>query len=688
MTSAGKRLDIQGLRALAVLLVVGYHAHKTWLPGGYVGVDVFFVISGFLITGGLIREIVHKGEISWAGFYARRALRILPAAAVTIIATVILAWLLLPPIRRVGVGGDALASMFYVQNWRLADLSTDYLTGTQAPSPLQHFWSLAVEEQFYIVWPLLLIVATLPLKRFNAASAGARNRVRPLVLGAVAVVLVPSLCWSIYLTPVDTAAYFVTTTRLWELAVGAGLAAAASWLSRIPTVMGVVLGWAGLAAILAAAFAFDDSTQIPGYHALLPVLGAAGIIAGGLTAGSAGPVAILGRRPATLVGDISYSYYLWHWPLIIIALATFDQQDPSVVAVSTAALSLVPAWLSYKLVEQPCLGWRPRKGGTVRAGQTVGLLATAGSLLAALSLTSYTTSMPSEVAAAARALRDGSGIAGDAKYGAAILRDDPRGDPSGRPVDAFDLVVPPPEKARSAVSGCSAKVADSAFAACSYGDRDGDVQIALVGDSHAAQWGGAFDVIGRERGWRIDEFTRQSCPVATGMLTWSGKAYENCAAWNTELRDRLASAGYDLIVISSLDGPMADGSSLSEHMVEAWSNIMASSGSPMVVISHTPYMDFDVPDCVSANPDQLSRCTAPRAEADRGGAELNAAAEQLNLPVIDLFDAICPTRECASVIGSVIVYADTNHVTSYYIGSLVPRLRHEMDEVWPAPPGR
>ncbi|MBN1093854.1 acyltransferase [Blastococcus sp. TML/M2B] len=266
------RADIQGLRAVAVGLVVLYHAGLPWLSGGFVGVDVFFVLSGFLITQGLVTELERRGTISLAGFYARRARRILPAAAVALAGTAALTVLLLPQMRWAQVAQDLVQSSIYLVNWDLADRAVDYSARDQAASPLQHFWSLAVEEQFYVVWPLaiLAVVGLVRLARSRRRSDAPTGISRLHLAVPLLLIGVPSLAWSISLSAADPGrAYFVTTTRMWELALGAALAVvpvvapASARLSR-------AVGWAGLAAIVWAAVTYDASTVFPGSAALLP----------------------------------------------------------------------------------------------------------------------------------------------------------------------------------------------------------------------------------------------------------------------------------------------------------------------------------------------------------------------------------------------------------------------------------
>jgi peptidoglycan/LPS O-acetylase OafA/YrhL len=313
------RRDVEGLRAVAILLVVLYHVHAGLAPGGYVGVDVFFVISGFLITGQLVRELRTEGRISFMGFYARRARRILPAAVLTVIVTAVASALLLDPLAAKRALGDVLPAIYFGANVHFAAQGTDYFNAGLAPSPIQHFWSLAVEEQFYIVWPLLLVAASLVWVGVRRRSGRGLASGRRPMLGAVAVVLAILAAISLMVSIRQTAtspswAYFSIVTRAWELGVGAMVALALPLLARLDRRLAIALSWVGLGCIALAAARFSDTTAYPGDAALLPVLGAAAVIVGGSALGRSrfGAVALLGTPPFQRVGAWSYSWYLWH----------------------------------------------------------------------------------------------------------------------------------------------------------------------------------------------------------------------------------------------------------------------------------------------------------------------------------------------------------------------------------------
>ncbi|MFE3599399.1 acyltransferase family protein [Streptomyces sp. NPDC059142] len=302
------RLDIQGLRAVAVGLVVLSHAGVAQVSGGYIGVDVFFVISGFLITSLLLRELATTGRVSVRSFYARRALRLLPVSSLVIAVTLGGAWLFLSKARLAEYAGDALASALYAVNFRLAASGTDYLAQNGPPSPLQHFWSLAVEEQFYLVWPLLLLL-TWRITR-------GRRRLAAVPLG---VVCLGSFAAGVLLTDSSAPwAYFASFTRAWELGAGALLALGAGRLERLPAALAAPLTWLGLGCVTLAALSYDDTTPFPGHHALLPVAGTVLVLAGGCAPAPHGAGWLLGRRPLVWLGGLSYGWYLWHWPLLVI----------------------------------------------------------------------------------------------------------------------------------------------------------------------------------------------------------------------------------------------------------------------------------------------------------------------------------------------------------------------------------
>lgn len=675
--SGGFRPDVEGMRAVAVWLVLLYHAGFPFLRGGYVGVDVFFVISGFLITGMLVREVQRDGRVSLARFYARRAKRLLPAAALVLVVTALMTWLFLPITDRRTFGGDIVAAALYAVNWRFADRSVDYLAEDVGISPVQHFWSLAVEEQFYIVWPLLLVLVAWWVRRTGRS-------VRATMGVGLAVIAVPSLLWSITMTADQpAAAFFVSTTRLWELAIGAAVAISAPALATLSRVFAAMLAWAGLAAVVASALIVTAGTAWPGYVALLPTLGTGAVIAAGPAAGSAGPVAILGLRPMVWIGGLSYSLYLWHWPLIVVATERWGELSV-VRGLLVVLFSFVPAWLAWRFLENPVrfaasMSKSPRLALSV--GANLSLLGVVAGLILVLNVSPSTSSV-------------------GAKFqteGAAVLAANPAGDQAGAPVDHVAAITPAPLEATADTPdaygrGCQVRAASAEPVSCEYGDPQGELTIALVGDSKALQWINALDEIGKTRGWRVVTFTKSACSFTDATITFDGEIYESCSTWNDAVLEELTSDPPDLIVTSQGkqtaldDRDDADSNQSREAMIDGlvrrWS-LLTASGSQVVVLADTPQPGMNVYECAAENPDHLTACAFDRADAVRASAAptQQLAVEQTDVVWIDLTDAICPVDRCAAVIGNALVYRQGSHLTATYVESLAPRLEAALEEI-------
>jgi peptidoglycan/LPS O-acetylase OafA/YrhL len=674
--STGFRGDVEGLRAVAVGLVLLYHAGLPVMTGGFVGVDVFFVISGFLITGLLIKELEREGTISLVRFYARRVKRLLPATAVVLVSTAGLVLAFVPRVRWSDIGGDLVASALYFVNWRLADRSVDYLAEDVEPSPVQHFWSLAVEEQYYLVWPVLLLTVAWVTRR-------RRRRLRPAMGIGLALIAVPSFAWSVHQTAYEPAsAFFVTTTRMWELAVGAAVAIGGASLARMRRPAALLLGWAGLGAIVVAGFLVTTTTAWPGSAALLPTLGTAAVIAAGAAAGGWGPALLLGTKPFLWVGALSYSLYLWHWPLLMAATARWG--DLSVGrGLLVAAFSFVPAWLTYRLVENPLrfsasLSRLPRL--TLSLGASFTLAGVVAGLVVLLAVPAPT-SAP-----------DVASATGSRLGAAAILAEDPRDDPAGAPVDRVDWMTPDPLEATEDVpdlyaDGCQQDGASVEPVSCSYGSDDAETTIALVGDSKAAQWAPALQILAEQNDWRLVTYTKSRCSFTAATVTINGEAYDSCSDWNRNVLGELTgenrpdyvvtSGGRSTAVVDQSDSASALDAvgSMVAGMHETW-DVLIGAGVQVIVIADTPDTGFNVYECVSENADRLTNCTYSRQESQGTGvpAQQQATGSRDDVAYIDLSDAICPTARCAPVIGNVLVYRQGSHLTATYVESLAPRL--------------
>ncbi|PRX92261.1 acyltransferase family protein [Allonocardiopsis opalescens] len=668
--------EVQGIRAIAVLLVLAYHVRPGWVPGGYIGVDVFFVISGFLITTMLIREVDRTERFSLAGFYARRARRILPAATVVLIVTAVVGYLLLPVTRLEEMVRQIAASALYVENWYLAQSAVDYLAADNAPSPVQHYWSLAIEEQFYLLWPLLIIGWVALRRRWEPRRADAA------MIGATLALTLASLAASIVVTATDPGpAYFVLHTRIWELSAGGVLAfALARW--SLPAPLRWWLGWAGLALIGGAAFAFTAETPFPGAAALLPVLGALALIASGDSDAKVSVYRVLSSRPALYVGDISYSMYLWHWPLIIFAASLSGSDDlpwPWAAAVIAASFGL--AHLTKIAVEDPV-----RRAKLLARAATPALVMGAAcvALTVAVTAVQYTALSQQREAAAAD-------VSPQTHPGALALAE-------GRP-GATEVTAPIiPDLASAADDipsvyddGCHGDFPDTTPRHCVYGaQEDPAVTIALVGDSHGAQWVPALQQVVEARDdWQLVTYTKSSCAFTAAQVTREGSPYSECAQWNeAALGELTTQVRPDVVVVANSvnsnladapDDPQATADLQAEGMAEYW-RALQEDGIPVVGLVDTPRLGNNTPDCVAENPEDPMECARPRADAFERPDPAARAAELAGAPAaaVDMSDVVCDDATCYPVVGNTLTYRDTHHITAAFARSAGPVLEQRL----------
>lgn len=686
------RGDIQGLRSVAVIGVVLYHLDLPFIPGGFVGVDVFFVISGYLITGILLKQLRNDGRVSLVEFYSRRAKRLLPAATLVLCSTAALTVTFLPVTRWGSVGWDLVAASAYVLNWRLAADSVDYLTKDAAPSPLQHFWSLGVEEQFYLLWPLLLIVAgwllTRGLTRSTQNKGITDKRLPALLLVALALVLVPSLIWSIfYTTAAPGPAYFVSTTRFWQLAVGAVLAVLAGQMKHIPALVAGIMGWAGLAGIFIAFVIIDRSVPYPGGAAALPTIATALVIAAGVNQLRLGPELLLGMKPMLFLGKISYSIYLWHWPLIVVAGAVLGHLDLPVKA-ALIMTSIGLAYLTFRYIERPfnemnVFVLNPFRGLQLGCALTLIGCLVGGSIVQTVRLDQARAEADAyNMAAKDRPVGDVGQKQVVELTGALTLPDNPRS-VAVENVDVAEHINPAPIAAAKDFPSClSSKVDEADVQSCEYGDKKSKIHVALVGDSHAKQWISALDGIARANKWLLTAYIHDACPFALGVLEREGAPYESCNSWNERMQDQLATDDKLRMVITSnytnsagISGATDTVAAMSDAFRAAWTKL-TMRGLAVAVIRDTPAPGFNVPDCVAANLTNLSKCTVKRGQAvdDRGLAQLQAAKGLKGVTMVDLNDYVCPGEPCAPVVGNVLVYRDSDHLTATYARTLSKRL--------------
>ncbi len=664
--AAGFRPDIEGLRAVAVLLVVLAHAGVPGLTGGFVGVDVFFVISGFLITGLLLRELKSTGRVSIARFYARRAARLLPASTVVLIATVIGSWLWLSPIRVREFALDALASAFYVSNVRFAVTGTDYLNNDATPSPFQHFWSLAVEEQFYLVWPPLILVTILLARR--------RRWVAVALAALIAVSLVLSVTETARSAPW---AYFGAHTRMWELGAGAMLALVAGRLRRIPGPWALGLGGLGLAAVLTAAIWYDAGTPFPGTAATLPVAGAVLLIAAGSR-----PLPLLTATPMQHLGRLSYGWYLWHWPVLLIGPAALGLPSSLWLNLGLCAGALVLAELSYRFVETPI---RHRPSLRSRPVRGIGLGLALSAVVAAVALTAAILPPAIPVGAAAPDVRtrlaSGADPAGELRTLIASAATAARLPANATPplADAARSIALPQ------TDGCHLSfTATAPDVPCEYGDPAGSATVVLYGDSHALQWFPALQRLALDQHWKLVSLTKSSCLPADVAITNTKlkRVYTECATWREASLRRIAALRPDLVVVTSsvsYRGVAVSPATVDAQWRTGWDRTLTrlrAAAGHVVHLVDTPTLTQDVLGCLATHPDAIGRCASPTGPSLREPgwrAGLAALARRRAVTVIDPNPWLCADT-CPAVLGNAIVYRDANHLTAPFAESLAPLL--------------
>ncbi|EST37576.1 hypothetical protein N566_12260 [Streptomycetaceae bacterium MP113-05] len=649
------RGDVEGLRAVAVCVVLAYHAGAASFGGGYVGVDVFFVVSGYLITGLLLRELQQTGGISLTRFYARRMRRLLPLACLVLLCVTLAAWLLFSPVERQQVFEDVIASALYSVNWQQAAQAVDYSAVGAAASPVQHFWSLSVEEQFYLVWPLLLLLAC---GIGNRRRAG-RGRLA-VVLGLVAAV---SLGYSVVLTFTEAgAAYFSTLTRGWELAAGGLLALVpAERLKALPRRAPATLACGGLAALLVAVAGYDDTTPFPGLAVLLPVLGTVALIAAG-TAGTHPVARVLELPPVRYVGRVSYSWYLWHWPAIVFATAFFSGLPTSLLLL-VVLLSLIPAALSHRLVEE----YFRRAPAVASNGRSLalGVGCTALAVLAAGMSWNNLPRVP---------LAEKSEITG----ARALLA-------GGAPQRTADALRPLPEKAtedrgRVHRDGCLVSQRDTRSPACVYGDPSSDTTVVLYGDSHAMQYAPALDRVAEKRKWRLVVLTKSGCTPAD-LPIWNTalkREYTECAEWREQTLERIERDEKPAMVVtgnlatvrSVSDGERQSREESARSVRSAYADTLErlqGADTRVVVLADNPHPPEDVPACVSAHLGDLTQCAVPeRTGLSFAPVNRQAAGDVSGARLVDPSEVLCQDGTCPAVAGNALVYRNGAHVTATF----------------------
>ncbi|SDI77950.1 Peptidoglycan/LPS O-acetylase OafA/YrhL, contains acyltransferase and SGNH-hydrolase domains [Frankineae bacterium MT45] len=661
------RPDIEGMRAIAVLLVVLYHCGITAIPGGYVGVDVFFVISGFLITSLLVREFETGGRISISDFYARRFRRILPAATVVLIVTVAASALFLPITRISSIARDAIWTSVFMANFRFSATGTNYLSAAAPPSPLQHYWSLAVEEQFYFVWPLMLFLI-LKLGR------GARFHRIPTSL-VTAALCVASFLWCVSSTSTNaTVAYFSPFTRAWELGIGAlvavsGIALASTRLAKwIP----FVAGWIGIAMIGYAAVHFTAATPFPGKAAALPVIGAGLLIIGGQHRARGGANWFLTFGPLQWIGKLSYGWYLWHWPILTIATERYPNLTVS-EKLLLALAALLLAFISFHVIEGPVRRSVPLLKSAYLS-IFCGLLAIATVLAfsnAFLVMDNGRTALArSQAAAAQKQVGTNSGTA-TANTVLADVKDASNDIKIPSPL-TVPLLLVPSDKGPAFANGCVASTAALTSTPCTQLTTPTAPKVVLFGDSHAAQWMSTLENISTRTPINLYVITKQSCPVAdTAVLNPDTKtSYPQCTQWRQWAFQKIKALHPDLVVIGEHIEALPDGGGDAEWQAGLQKSLttLKASADRVALLSDVPAHAEPTAECLSQHGKDITQCADPLANSILLPHEAaNAAtAAQVGVSYVNTVPWFCTSKVCPAVIANTVTSFDGTHLAASY----------------------
>lgn len=629
----GFRGDIEGLRAVAILLVIAAHAGVPCLAGGFVGVDVFFVLSGFLITGLLNRELAERGSIDFVAFYIRRLRRLMPALLLMVVIVSAFAFRLLAPWDQIGQARAAAMASAWLSNIHFALARLDYFTPGADSNLFLHTWSLGVEEQFYLMWPALLLVVWLLAKRdkrsFKRIGAGVLLVVASSSLVAELALTKRSPQWAFYMMPLR-AWQFAAGGLIWALPV---LADGAQSSVRRGIVEGA--GWLGLALVIGAALWLNGVVPYPGWRACVPTVGATLIIYAGMQGKRPVSVSMLAWRPLQAIGRISYAWYLWHWPVLLLGGLIFDWRGMPLRA-AEVLLSLMLAVLTYHLVESPLRrsqGWLTHRKLVLLCSVGLVIAMNAGAIL--WYSKAVASSARPEIARYAKAYTDTAAI--------------------------YPM-------------GCDDWYKTDLVKICAFGDDDAEHTAVLMGDSIAGQWFPAMQKIFTQGGWRLLVVTRSSCPMVDEPYFYSriGREYTECADWRLAALGRVASLKPDLLLLSTV----STYGFTESQWVDGTSRILGpvtGSARRIVLLRATPTLPFDGPSCLATHVGKQGACTAPDMDEQAGRIfqwQRTAAARFSNVSALDFNDLICPAGTCQAARNGQIIFRDSQHITASFAATL------------------
>jgi peptidoglycan/LPS O-acetylase OafA/YrhL len=676
-----KNKEIQGLRAIAVLGVVLYHANFKWIPGGYLGVDVFFVISGYLISQLITKELSETGRTNLPNFYARRLRRLLPAAILVIISTIAVGKHLVSPVRFRDLGFDALASIFYASNYRFYLSQTDYLNIGEKPSLFLHFWSLAVEEQFYLFWPILLFIGWQFYKKFGMFIV--------LVLA-----LVSSFYYSLIISETDPLlAFYSLPSRVWEFALGALTFLIVSKIPNVPKFFRFIFGWSGISALVFSMLIINDSQPFSGTLALIPTIATAGVIAASSKGRFFGSFII--TNPIFFgIGAVSYSLYLWHWPIFQLMSEVIGPEFNEINLIIYSAILTVLTVATYFIVEKPIrdykrLARRPSYGFVW--GGAVSLIA----VLLALNIMGTLDALTNPTSSNQIAQTNSNLI---------VINPSPTPSIAISENKVLDLRTNYPIATSTPIelatltkayydTSCQSKEKITNPGKCVYGDPNGIRNLVLFGDSHATQWMPALNLIGLKNNFKVTMYTKSGCPAANLSVLYEFnpgqyREYPECAIWRSNVIAELSALpNLDLIVLAASNSYNAgsDKKSTLDYWVNGYKTTISDLqkySDKIIILNDTPHPGNPTAlDCLGKNLATPSICDMSISQTvdqiDRMDA-LTQVSAQNAIPLINPVPWLCFQSICPAVLDGIPAYVDGSHLSAQMSERLAPLLEQSV----------
>jgi len=645
------RPEIEGLRTVAALLVAIYHIWFNRVSGG---VDVFFVISGFLITTSIISTINRTGEFKFLPYVTKLLKRLLPSVLFILGVVLVLSTFLLPASILGKTIREVVASMFFYQNWQLAVSSTDYLDATQMKSPVEHFWALSIQWQFYMIWFVLFSFILWMMNTYQIRS------IKTVLNGLLGFLFVTSLAYSIYLTEVNQPwAYFITPTRVWEFALGSLLCVNLSAI-RVPKWIATIIGWVGLLGLLTTGVLFNVSQMFPGYIALWPMTCALMIVLSGTQETRFGLKRFLGSKPMVKLGGIAFGIYLWHWVLLEFYRYNVQQTPGLLVGTLIIVASIGLSYLMTEWVEKPI------RTSTVNrtAFKKLGALLTVNVLL-----------IGSLLGLAYMEEQELKQAVSKNKYPGALAIEQtlpvPKQDPFPSYANVFnDLPLVHTDGSNQGLQKTEAKVGE-------YGKtKDYKATIALVGSSHSEQWFSALHEAIKGTDIRLLNLTRSGTRFSTGYEPDSLKGI-----WNQNVLNYLKDADVDLI-ISHVTAADASKDSIHQQMVDQMQFVKDEYGIDGLALRDNPRYDFNVLEALETTSiaDTTKQMNTQPNQTDEAYWKQFEKTNQ-SLHKLDLTRYFHVKGEYRPVIGNVVIYRDNSHMTNTYAESFAPMFKKKLDEV-------